>query len=879
MKKNRIYSFAAAAVAALAAVSCAFDEYDDYQKDGETVVFTASIGDEETKAELGTSASGKPQTMWTDGDKITIHNGTKGFEFVTELEEAAPRADFTYVGNDFSADNGVIAVYPSGEYETDLAKRAVTLNIPAVQTAVEGTFDPAAGVLAAYAENGSTNMTFRNAAALIKFSIKTEGVKSVVLSGLGDEAVCGETVVTFDEYGGIVSVAPKAEGAAGTVVELTAAGSGKLATGKTYYMAVAPGSFPKGFTVHVKYTADGEMHMVKGYTKSYNLERNFILNLGEFTVRELPVITSLSFDPAKNEGKILSKELYYDESGANGLYTKTRTASSPVMTVEDGKITGRILYLNNRNLVPTIEYTEGAKISYCVSGGDFVAWDGISTIDFREKTILRVAKDGIFNEYVCNITNSGLPVVVLNQPDGDVAWPQLDINVWHKDTKWKTIKGENSTMAVYKADGTVDLETQTAMARLRGNTSQEYPKKPFAVKLDADGGASILGMPAHDRWVLLANWKDKSLMCNHVALSVANKFVETFKTNANPGLLWNSRGKFVEVVYNGVHIGNYYLCEQIKIATGRLEINSPYDEESVITEDDIKNLGILIECDDNYDEPENGQFLSKHFLPVMLKDAGDANGVILNHVKTKIGNIEDNLYNGKYSTAYEYLDKFSFADMLLVYELAMNSEMGHPKSAYMYINGGGKVCAGPVWDFDWTSFPNNTNIKNNFDSSWDRAYTQSLMATPSHKNLHYRFKAGWFSSAEYPSNPKKNDVPYLWYPMLVKDSDFKSVLAERWSIMSPILSDYNYAQKLIIDTAEEIAVSWEYNNSIWPTYHSKNGRSEATGTIAFRGDENMTSWYDVYMNLYNVYMERLNGMNSFVGAKTWPSWSISTASK
>jgi hypothetical protein len=261
----------------------------------------------------------------------------------------------------------------------------------------------------------------------------------------------------------------------------------------------------------------------------------------------------------------------------------------------------------------------------------------------------------------------------------------------------------------------------------------------------------------------------------------------------------------------------------------------------------------------------------------MLKDAGDADGVILNHVKTKITNMEDNLYNGKYSAAYDYIDIYSFADMLLVYELAMNSEMGHPKSAYMYIDGGGKLCAGPVWDFDWTSFPNNTLIKQNFDSSWDRLYTQSLMNTDSHKNLHYRFKAGFLSSAKYPSSVKKNDVPYLWYPMLVKDATFKNVLAERWSAISGELSEY--AKELIKDTAEEIAVSWEYNNSIWPAYHAANKRSEATGTIACRGDELMTKWVDIYANLYDVYMERLSEMNTFVGKKTWPSWSKKTASK
>ena len=882
MKMNRIYSFATAAVAALAAVSCAFDEYDDYQKEGETVVFTASIGDEETKAELGTSASGKPQTLWTDGDKITIHNGTKGFEFVTELEEAAPRADFTYVGNDFSADNGVIAVYPSGEYETDLAKRTVTLNIPAVQTAVEGTFDPAAGVLAAYTESGSTNMTFRNAAALIKFSVKTEGVKSVVLSGLGDEAVCGETVVTFDEDGGIVSVAPKAKGAAGTVVELTAAGSGKLATGKTYYMAVAPGSFPKGFTVYVKYSADGEMHMVKGYTKPYDLARNFILNLGEFTVRELPVITSLSFTAAANSGKILSKELCYDPSGSGGTWTKFQDAKDPVMAVTDGKISGTILYLNDRNLVPSVTYTDGAVLSYSVAGGDFTKWDGTSTIDFSAGTVLRVAKDGIFNDYVCEITNSGLPVVVINQPGGDVNWAQVGTSVWSKDTEFDNVTP--GTFAVYYANGTSALTDKAndptgasvaAAARLRGNTSLDFPKKPFAVKLDSKSG--VLGMNPHKRWVLLANWKDKSLMRNHVAFGIAQKFTEKFKNDANPGIPWNVHGEFVELVYNGVHVGNYYLCEQIKIDDNRLKLNDPYDEKSTITEADLTKIGILIECDDNYDESANGQFLSKHFIPVMLKDAGDAGKVILDYVKTKVTNIEDNLYNGNYSAAYNDIDIYSFADMLLIYEFAMNSEMGHPKSAYMYIDGGGKLCAGPVWDFDWTSFPNNDLIYKNFDSSWDRLYTQSLMDTDSHENLHYRFKAGWFSSAEYPSSVKKNDVPYLWYPMLVKDATFKNVLAERWSAISGELSDY--AEELIMGTAEEIALSWEYNNSIWPAYYSSSCDRQAAFSGGFCGDELMTDFEDIYKNLYAVYMERLSGMNKFVGNKTWPSWSIKTASK
>ena len=858
-RMKRIYSLAAVAAVMLAAASCTHEEAGVHHPDGETVIFTATIGDADTRAGLGISENGRPQTMWNDGDRITIHNGSRRYEFITSLEEPAPRADFTYVGNDFTAENGVIAVYPSGSYTADLTERTVTLNIPSMQTAVAGTFDPSAGVLAAYSHTSS--MAFMNAAALVKFSLKTEGVKSVVLSGLGDEAVCGETLVTFDENGGIASVKAKADGSTGTSVELTAA-EGKLETGMTYYMAVAPGTFPQGFTVHVKYAADGEMYMVKGYTKSYELKRNSILNLGDFTVRELPKIHVFSLTSDKNPGKILAKELYYDASGSGGQWTKNREASAPEITVSDGLISGTILYLNDRNLVPDMVVTDGAKISYRVEGGDFTEWDGTSAIDLSSGTVIRVSKDGIFNDYKCALTNSGLPVVVVNQPDGDTSWPQVGEQVWSKVDFDKITAGE---ITVYNADGIVDLATSVARTRLRGNTSLNFPKKPFAVKLD--NKASVLGMAKHKRWVLLANWKDKSLMRNHVAFGLAQKFAETLPD----GIPWQVHGRFVELVYNGVHVGNYYLCEQIKIDSKRLNINDEYDAEKfpTITSDQVGQFGYLMECDDYWDE--NTKFVTRHYIPFQFKDDGDAGNVIKNYVQDKVQGIEDNLYKGNYSTAYNDLDINSFADYLLINELAMNSEIGHPRSFYVYMNGTGKLCAGPVWDFDWQSFPiHNGVIDQLLGSAWDRDYGQSLLATSSHKNKHYRYEPIFGSGT--PSSPRTDDVPYMWYPMLVKDGTFKALLAERWGKISGDLADYT--DSLITATAKEIAVSWEYNNSIWPAYYSDNCDRQAAFSGGFCGDELMTDFEDIHEALIGACKDRIDGMNGFVKNQTWPTWSI-----
>ena len=856
---KRIYSLAAVAVAMLAAASCAHEEMGGQQLEGETVIFTATIGDADTRASLGMSENGRPQTMWNDGDRITIHNGARGYEFSTSLDEPASRTDFTYVGNDFTADNGVIAVYPSGSYTADLTERTVTLDIPSRQTAVAGTFDPKAGVLAAYSQTSS--MAFRNAAALVKFSLNTEGVKSVVLSGLGDEAVCGETVVVFDEDGSIASVEAKADGLTGTSVELTAA-EGKLRTGTAYYLAVTPGVFPKGFTVHVKYASDGEMYMVKGYTKSYELKRNSILNLGEFTVRDLPVISSFRLTPAKNPGKILAKELYYDASGSGGQWTKNRTASDPEITVSDGMISGTILYLNDRNLVPEMTVTDGAKVLYSVAGGDFAEWDGTSAIDLSAGTVIRVSKDGIFNDYECALTNSGLPVVVVNQPDGDTSWPQVGEQVWSKVDYDKITAGE---ITVYNADGTVDVATSVARTRLRGNTSMNFPKKPFAIKLD--NKASMLGMAKHKRWVLLANWKDKSLMRNHVAFGIAQKFTEM----SPDGIPWQVHGEFVELVYNGVHVGNYYLCEQIKIDSKRLNIKDEYDAEKfpTITSDQVGQFGYLMECDDYWDE--NTKFVTRHYIPFQFKDDGDAGNVIRNYVQDKVQGIEDNLYKGNYSAAYNDLDVNSFADYLLINELAMNSEIGHPRSFYVYMNGTGKLCAGPVWDFDWQSFPiHNGVIDQLLGSKWDRDYEQSLLATSSHKNKHYRYEP--LIGSGKPSSPRTDDVPYVWYPMLIKDGTFKALLAERWSKVSGELTDY--VDELITATAKEIAISWEYNNSIWPAYYNGNCDRQATFSGGFCGDELMNDFEDIHEALLGACKDRIDGMNGFVKNQTWPTWSI-----
>lgn len=878
---KKIYSFALAA-AALAAVSCAQPEFDfEEPKAGETVTFKAVIGaeeDEDTKAVLGTNeTNGKPKSMWTPGDKITVHNGVKGFEFVTDAQEASAFADFNYSGGDFSADGGaVIAVYPSGKWNADVAAKTATVVIPAEQTAVAGSYDPKAAVSVAY--SADDNLRFKNTTALLKFKVANEGIKKVVFEGLGGEILCDTVNVAFTEDGSTIASVVSHENAKGSRVTLVAETAFDPA--QEYYMAVLPQAFEKGFAFYFQISGSDMLYTAKEYAKSYTLGRNVILNVGTLSsnaVGTTVALTGVKFTAAGNPGKILSRKLWYDTSilvGTTGsifnkkkyygstTYTDAESSTTQVMVVDEanGTITGRIPYLNDRKLVPVFTMTSGAIIKYD-NGGGFTEWDGRAEIDFSAGKIIRVSKNGVNRDYVVEITNTGLPVVVINQPGGTVNWEQTGTYAVEKDPSDDT---PNGTVTVYDADGNVTLAEAEALTRLRGNTSQDYPKKPFAIKLDKKAG--LLGMPKHKRWVLLANWKDKSLIRNHIAFGIAQKFAETF-SDSTP---WQVHGQFVEVVYNGVHVGNYYLCEQIKVDENRLNVSDPYevDPEKPFT-GDWTDYSYLLESDDYYDEV--AKFTTNHSIPFMFKDDVDAGNVILDAAKKMILDIEDKIYKGYKGTsatgfadAYEKFDLPSMIDQLLIYEMTMNAEFRHPKSLYTYIDHTegspkyGKLCAGPVWDFDFETFPT-------LGASWvevsDRDYNKSILATPS------LLKTRNINSNGYSSPTNGSDSPFMWYPLLIKDPTFTKMAKERWNEISGVLAAYAAEIDRI---STYLAASWEYNNAMWPACYSEMCDRQYQTSSGFCGDEYLESFGAVITAFKNAYLARLNGMNTFVSGQTWP---------
>ena len=287
--------------------------------------------------------------------------------------------------------------------------------------------------------------------------------------------------------------------------------------------------------------------------------------------------------------------------------------------------------------------------------------------------------DGKQEKYIVSISYSNLPVVYINTKNAAAITSKIN---WMTETQ----------IYVTNAGVYSKLYSQSQI-RGRGNTTWNYPKKPYAIKLDSK--EDVLGMPKHKRWVLLANYVDKTCIRNSIAFEIARR---------SSGLDWTPRGMHVDVVLNGVFMGNYYLCEQIKGDKNRVDITEM--EPTDISPETITG-GYLLEVDKNFDEVNKFHSPVRN-MPFMIKEPDEETltteqfAYIQNHVTE----IENALYGaGSTTEGYlKYIDLDSFIDYWLVYELTSTGEPTHPKSVYMWKDRGGKMHAGPVWDFDYFTF-------------------------------------------------------------------------------------------------------------------------------------------------------------------------------
>lgn len=845
----RIKHYAIIAGCLLGMVSCQEEELIKNSSNGNVTILARMDNGIQTRTCVDNSSSGDASgILWSPKDQIGVYGdkGTKNALF--EAANTGNVAEAEFNGTLASGEYPTYAYYPYGADNATSEVTALKGNLKLEQTfdmttgKLEGDYKVGTPTFKTY--EGRYEFEFEHLFSLLKFDINATGtalegdkLEKIILTLPEGRRLGGE--FTFDATSKAVTWTGDATG----VNELTMVWSDTpaLASGKSYtgYITCAPdirqGDDIKITILTQKFKAEFTRTALVDFAA--NTCYTFPLSLenyeGDMEVTNRPVFTSFSFEAKSNVGKILDKKLVF-----NGSATRPVDSASEELTVDGETITGCIPYLYNFNLKPTFAVNDGTTVK--IDGVEQTS--GVSEVDFSKPVVYTLSNGEETKTFTVTVTNSGLPVVVLTQSGGgSESWAEAGINVRSKDADWV----ETDKMAVYNADGSVDMKEAFCGIRLRGNSTQNFPKKPFAMKLVSK--ASVLGMPKHKRWVLLANWMDRTMLRNAVAFEVAHQTENAYAD----GLGWNPHGYSVEVIMDGRHVGNYFLCEQIKIDGDRVDIKDCI--EDIIgdgnTNPTMADCGYLLEFDDNYDEVD--KFRTARGLPCMFKDeVTKYSADIFNQVKARIEAVESNLEAGNYEAAYSDLDINSVIDYFFIQELTFNDEYKHPKSVYMLIDGDGKLTAGPVWDFDWQTFINYDKVQamnNKYGGTYDCRNTNEWLYGKSKLA-----EKPWWPGSDY---DYVNDQPYMWYPLLFKDANFRAKVQERWAVIYPQLLS-------VVAKIDEFAalnkVSEQFNYAMWPLVGLKNSVGSA-----FNGDEDM-SFDEAIATMKQAYTERLEWMNSSI---------------
>lgn len=262
------------------------------------------------------------------------------------------------------------------------------------------------------------------------------------------------------------------------------------------------------------------------------------------------------------------------------------------------------------------------------------------------------------------------------------SFPKLELSV---PVEYSSLEKQNISCSIILTDTQECVVADNRVKiKLHGNSTAEFPKKPFRIKLNEK--KSLCGLPEAKKWILLANYFDKTMLRNAVA----------FKMSEDSRLAWTPHYCFLELYYNGSHKGTYQLTEKVEVAPNR-----------VTTSED----GWLIEIDARVTEQDE-YFRTPHMENPYRIDWPDE--TLTYHKKAQIQmfleeaetTLFGNLFTDSVKGWRKYLDEDSWIDWFIINEIAKNGDGNFYSSCYMHLDTCGKIAMGPIWDYD-TCFGNN----------------------------------------------------------------------------------------------------------------------------------------------------------------------------
>ncbi|MCR4605910.1 MAG: CotH kinase family protein [Eubacterium sp.] len=418
----------------------------------------------------------------------------------------------------------------------------------------------------------------------------------------------------------------------------------------------------------------------------------------------------------------------------------------------------------------------------------------LSTVFFAMALILTSVPTSVAAETsdVPTSPQNGIPLLIIHI-DEDAGGDYKTIEEMNTDPNHKTectgqveIQLPEGYSGEYGIFQTPTGPIQLDFIRGRGNTTwTDAAKKPYKLKLKND--YNFFGMGENKNWELIANAFDPTLMKNRITYYLGSRMGFAFTPQVVP----------VDVVMQGKnssdYLGSYCLTEGVRVDKNRVDIDKP-------DEDDITDVtgGYLLSFyseTQNADEPESTVFTTKAGQTFINEDPKykkedkltEVQKAQRAYIRDYIQQIEDLIMTDgeidaeTHNKIAELMDLESAADYWWICEFSQNNDAYGTDSTFLYKEKNGKLCWGPLWDFD-----------NAWGEPIDREYTDS-------------------------GNPSCfNETDCLWINALRdKDPEFRKLLQKRWEVLDKALDDLLKDGGKIDSYRDELRLSQKADYEKW----------------------------------------------------------------
>ncbi|MCA9218540.1 MAG: lamin tail domain-containing protein [Planctomycetales bacterium] len=333
--------------------------------------------------------------------------------------------------------------------------------------------------------------------------------------------------------------------------------------------------------------------------------------------------------------------------------------------------------------------------------------------------------------------------------------------------------GEDGTTGLFD---TPELTTRVGM-RIRGQTSEGFAKKQYAVEFIGDGvddteryvaaelddvAHSVFGFPEESDWVLNGPYSDKSQLNNYLTFNWYNK-IGTYAPRTRLVELFVNTDEELNMADS--YRGTYVMLEKIKVDSNRVDI-TPQDPgnnsgnaitggyvwkkdktgaEDLNIRTGVQNQEVRII------EPSCSDVGRNSETRKATCTTGEISDQQIEWLTDYLTEFEGALYGDDFMDPVngyaKYVDVDSWVDTWLMVEFTKNID-GFRLSTYYYKDRGGKIKQGPAWDYN-LSLGNGNYLQGAFPNGW---YSSGI------------------GGADYP-----------YWDRLFEDPAFSQKVSERWA--------------------------------------------------------------------------------------------------